>query len=335
MESNVQPLVSVVTPVYNGEKYLAECIESVLSQSYENWEYLIVNNCSTDGSPDIAKEYAKRDKRILVHHNTEFLPIIHNWNHALSLISSRSRYCKVVHADDWLFPNCISKMVRIAEEHPEVGIVGAHRLEGDTVAGKLPYPGNVVSGRDICNSTLKRDFSFGLPTALLIRSDLIRQRGRFYNEAYFHADKEACYDILQHCDFGFVHETLSYTRRHSTSQTMMYAQVNNTVIMENLGMLLKYGPIYLNPQEYAATLHSEAKSYYEFLGRSFFQLRGKDFWLYHWNSLRKIRFPFSVLQMGRAFVRISLSNVMNPRKAAEKALKSLGLRSGGDNVYET
>jgi glycosyltransferase involved in cell wall biosynthesis len=50
-----QPLVSVVTPVYNGAEYLRQCIESVLAQSYENWDYLIVNNCSKDRTLEIAQ----------------------------------------------------------------------------------------------------------------------------------------------------------------------------------------------------------------------------------------------------------------------------------------
>ena len=56
-----QPLVSVITPVYNGEEYLADCVESVLAQSYEKWEYVIVNNCSTDRTLEIAQEYEKKD----------------------------------------------------------------------------------------------------------------------------------------------------------------------------------------------------------------------------------------------------------------------------------
>jgi len=60
MKTHAQPLVSVLTPVYNGKEFLAECIERVLAQAYSNWEYIIVNNCSKDRTLEIALEYAKR-----------------------------------------------------------------------------------------------------------------------------------------------------------------------------------------------------------------------------------------------------------------------------------
>src|SRR5882724_7298074 len=64
MNNSSQPLISVVTPVYNGAEHLAECIESVLAQTYQNWDYTIVDNCSTDGSVEIARRYAAKDRRI-------------------------------------------------------------------------------------------------------------------------------------------------------------------------------------------------------------------------------------------------------------------------------
>ena len=62
MSATQQPLVSVVTPVYNGQRFLHECIESVLSQTYRNWEYVIVDNVSDDDTVRIAEEFAGRPR---------------------------------------------------------------------------------------------------------------------------------------------------------------------------------------------------------------------------------------------------------------------------------
>ena len=121
--STSEPFVSVVTPVYNCGPYIAECIESVLNQTYRNFEYLIVNNCSTDNTQEIANSYAQKDSRIRVSNNTEFVGVIANHNNAFNQMSHESKYCKVVSADDWLFAECVGKMVELAEAHPTVGIV--------------------------------------------------------------------------------------------------------------------------------------------------------------------------------------------------------------------
>lgn len=145
-----EPLVSVVTPVYNGDKFLAECIESILGQTYSNWEYVIVNNCSKDHTLAIAQRYAQQDSRIRIHDNTAFLDLMPNWNHAMRQIAPESSYCKVVHADDWLFPDCLARMVDVAEAHPAVGLVGAYCLYGKEVGlDGLAYPSTVVSGWEI------------------------------------------------------------------------------------------------------------------------------------------------------------------------------------------
>ena len=69
MSTSKQPLVSVVTPVYNGATDLAQCIESVLAQTFPHWEYIIVNNHSTDGTLEIAERFARMDERIHVYSN--------------------------------------------------------------------------------------------------------------------------------------------------------------------------------------------------------------------------------------------------------------------------
>src|SRR5262245_13568665 len=85
-----EPLVTVVTPVYNGARYLAECIESVLAQSYRNLEYVIVNNRSTDDTEAIALRYAERDARVRAVTNSEFVGVIQNHNIAFRQVSPAS-----------------------------------------------------------------------------------------------------------------------------------------------------------------------------------------------------------------------------------------------------
>jgi len=294
MNLKSKPLVSVVTPVYNTEKYLADCIESVLGQSYDHWEYVIVNNCSTDRSLEIAQHYAGQDDRIRIHNNSRFLNQMENWNHAMRQISAESQYCKVVHADDWLFPACLAQMVAVAEADPSVGMVGAYRLDEDQVnLDGLPYPSPAISGRNLCRSALLGGpYLFGSPTSLLIRSDLVRARPTFYNEANIHADKEVCYDLLQNSDFGFVHQVLTYTRRHNETTTTFIRRFE-TYRIGHLIILKKYGPIYLTPEEYERRLKQRIEAHYKFLGEKVFELKEKAFWRYHKNELEKLGFRFS------------------------------------------
>jgi glycosyltransferase involved in cell wall biosynthesis len=216
-----QPLVSIVTPLYNEAAHLSECIESVLAQTYQNWNYTIVNNCSTDGSIDIANRYAAKDSRIRVHNNQTFLRAFPNHNEALRQISPDSKYCKVVFADDWIFPECLERMVALAEENPSVGIVGAYVLEGTHITCEgLPHPSVCVSGQEICRQTfLERLHVFGSANSLLYRSDLVRSRDPFFDETDIHADTDTCFALLQLADLGFVHQVLTFTRVRPESLT--------------------------------------------------------------------------------------------------------------------
>ena len=315
MDFESQPLVSVVTPVYNTGKYLAECIESVVAQTYENWEYVIVNNCSTDRSLEIAQHYAERDARIRIHDNDRFLNQMQNWNHALRLISPQSKYCKVVHADDWLFPECIRRMVEVAEAYPSVGIVGAYRLDENRVnLDGLPYPSPVVSGREICRLTLLGDlYVFGSPTSLLIRSDFILGSETFYDESIIQADKKVCFDILQDADFGFVHQVLTYTRRHNESMTSAIHRFE-TRRLGRLIYLTKYGPTFLGEEEARQRFEQAMASYYSFLGRSVYERRGKEFWDYHKNGLEKLGRPLSRARL----VKAALLELLNLRDTVRR-----------------
>jgi glycosyltransferase involved in cell wall biosynthesis len=280
------PLVSVVTPVYNGAEFLPQCIESVLAQTHQDWDFTIVNNCSTDDTLSVCQKYAALDSRIRVVTNPSFLKIIENHNRAVSYVSPEAKYCKVLFADDWLFPNCLESLVANAEQHPSVGIVSSYALAADRVLWTgLPYPSHVVEGREICRRKLAGGPDvFGTPTAQLIRADQIRKRGELYNASNLHADTEACLNILQESDFGFVHQILSYSRpRPNSNET--FARSFDSHILGMLAIFLKYGPIYLDQDEYRFYLRKRLKEYHRVLAKNVLRFRSSAFWRFHKETL--------------------------------------------------
>lgn len=322
MKRSDQPLVSVITPVYNGAEYLAECIESVLGQSYQNWEYVIVDNCSTDETAQIAHSYAAKDPRIRVHENQEFLSAIANHNNALRQISPASKYCKIVFGDDWLFPECLAKMVALAEEYPSVGLVSAYALKGDKVAWDgLSYGSRFVPGREICRRHfLQKLHVFGSATTVLYRADLIRDRKSFYNTANIHADTEVCFDLLRTSDFGFVHQVLTFTRVRPASLREMSNKLQ-TDLPGTLHTLSVYGRSFLSEDEFQALLDRHVATYYRFLGKSWLLGRDKNFWSYHRKQLSKSQVGYSRLRLFEGIVAAGFRSMLSPADVLTNALR--------------
>ncbi|MBR5498055.1 MAG: glycosyltransferase family 2 protein [Clostridia bacterium] len=102
-------LVSIVLPVYNGEKYLKKSIDSIINQTYTNWELLILDDCSTDSTPLISNEYVKIDSRIKYYKNDINLRLPKNLNRGFSL--SKGNYLTWTSDDNIYLPNAIEKMV--------------------------------------------------------------------------------------------------------------------------------------------------------------------------------------------------------------------------------
>jgi glycosyltransferase involved in cell wall biosynthesis len=283
------PTVCVVTPVYNGEKYLGECIASVLKQDYRNFEYYIVNNCSTDGTLAIAEAYAAHDPRVKVFSNRSFVGAIANHNRAIDLVPPHCKYFKVVSADDWLMPECIRKMVHLAESYPSVSIVGSYQRSADSIKWRgVPPDVNVLSGRDAARlGLLYRIHVLGTPTSVLYRTDLIKRGRAFFPHPRSHADTSACYECLQHGDLGFVHEVLAVERVHPEqwSEAMYQVSAGCTAYLD---IMLQYGPLYLTPEEFKARKMQVFDSYYLGLGGHLLKLKGRSFWRFQRARLEEL-----------------------------------------------
>jgi glycosyltransferase involved in cell wall biosynthesis len=313
-----EPLVSIVTPFYNTDEYLAECIESVLAQTYQNFEYILVNNCSTDRSAEIAQSYAGKDHRIRFIHNNNFMTQIQNYNHALRQISSESKYCKIVQADDWIFPECISRMVDVADSNPSVGIVSAYRLQGRkvTLAGTC-YKKKILQGKEACREQMiyNRDY-FGSPTTVLIRSKIIFDRYPFYNENHIYEDTEACFEIMKQWDFGFVHQVLVYERIQDNSLSSDILQFDKGWMLGEFIRVKKYGPIYLGAEEFKKHFSKVKDSYFGFLAENVLSRNNKEFWEYHKKGFDSVGIKFSKFMLAKYIILELFDIIFNLKKTA-------------------
>jgi glycosyltransferase involved in cell wall biosynthesis len=284
-----QPFVSVVTPFYNTADYLRECIESVLAQTYPHYEYLLVDNQSTDGSASIAAEYAAKDKRIRVIRNKEFVGQVANYNGALRHVAAEARYVKMVQADDCILPDCLERMVAVAESHPTAAIISSYYLTGATVCGSgIEWPTECIPGRTASRLHLVEGrFLFGTPTTLMYRADLVAKRQPFYSESSAHEDSELCHEVLANADLGFVHQVLSFNRV-GNGGILTALETFHWQILDFYITLRKVGPLSLSREELADRIRVIRAEYLRMLGESVLLGRQPAFWAHHQNGLATI-----------------------------------------------
>lgn len=247
-----------------------------------------MDNCSTDGSSEVATNYVSQfPGKIRLVRTESFLSQVQNYNFALSCIAPNSKYCKIVQADDWIYADCLDRMVALAESDPSIGIVSSYRLRGNRVMGEgLPCTKSVISGADICRLHLTTAlFAFGSPTTTLYRSEIVRNNSPFYDEGTLHDDTDACYRVLRYWNFGFVHQVLSVSRVDNDS-IMSRARDFRWEYLDGFLQVCKFGPVYLKRDELAILLRDWKKLYYGFLARRLLSGGSRAFWQYHLSGLR-------------------------------------------------
>jgi glycosyltransferase involved in cell wall biosynthesis len=303
MPPSAKPLVSVLTPFHNTERYLAGAIESVLAQTYSNFEYILIDNCSTDRSGEIAKSYAARDSRIRFMRRDELVPQLRNYNLALRTISPESRYVKIVQADDAAFPRCLEEMVAVAEAHPTVGVVSSYRKVGNGVGPSgLPRERVFLTGREAGRLNLIEElFLFGSQTTVMMRADIVRAKDPFYHENRYFADSDVVYEIVAEHDFAFVHQVLTFSRVDKESIGGGFKRFG-ALMLDRLIRLKLYGASFLTPEEHDRYLTEHRAAYRRFFAEAWLRRREQAFWDFHRKGLAiagedidPSRFPKDVL----------------------------------------
>lgn len=179
---NNQPLVSVILPVYNAERFLRPAVESILKQTYQNLQIILINDCSTDSSLSILQEYAKQDSRVQVESNPQNLKLSKTLNRAISLASGK--YLARMDADDISAPARIEKQVAALEANPDVVVIGCDMSIIDEDGKAIGHRKYYATDEEI----RKRMFFFSpfSHPAIVIRSEALNKVGPYddkYNPA--------------------------------------------------------------------------------------------------------------------------------------------------------
>ncbi len=165
------PIVSVIMPVYNAERYLALAVESILGQSFNDYEFIIIDDFSIDNSYQILQDYARRDQRIRLFRNgrNQKLPKTLNFgiNRALG------KYIVRMDADDISLPERLAKQVEFMESHPEIGVCGTwYNVFNDDMGQLLHYEQKPITHEMILIYLNLLENPIGHPTVIIRREVL-------------------------------------------------------------------------------------------------------------------------------------------------------------------
>jgi glycosyltransferase involved in cell wall biosynthesis len=231
-----EPLVVIGVPVYNGEKYIIDALESIKIQTYKNFKCHIVNNASTDRTEQLVQEFVTSDPRFKLHSYNEFIDITGNWNRTVQYIDEETKYFKVVQADDVIFPDSLNCHVTLMEKYPGAGLASSYRMIGDRPKGYgLDYfKGNCWNGKEMLLKHLKNEASvIGSNTQNFYRVEHLKKLP-FYPEIFLrddlHFDNRLAYELMLISDLVFSFSITSLTRRQPDSATVTTGKKLNTLI---------------------------------------------------------------------------------------------------------
>ena len=146
------PLVSIVIPVYNRELYIEDAIRSAISQTYQNIEIIIVDNCSTDSTWDILNEWEKKDNRIKIFQNDSNIGPVLNWNECFRHASGE--YIKILWSDDWISHKFVEKCLSVFEKNTAFVLSGYQIVAKKMVLSEVVFKKNIYSVLEYLNNIL-------------------------------------------------------------------------------------------------------------------------------------------------------------------------------------
>jgi len=221
------PLVSIGIPTYNGARYLRESIDSVLAQTFRDFELVLIDDASADHSGAIGEAYARKDPRIQTIKNSKRLGLVGNFNRCVEL--TNGRHVCVWHQDDMMMPQNIERKVALLEANPQVGFVHSNVLMIDDRGKVLSEHWEADSRRDYVRGGREFFLRMAEPgrnyvccPSVLARRECYQKLGGFRSELYFACDLEMWMRLALYYDVACVGEPLVQFRRHRLSDSTRF-----------------------------------------------------------------------------------------------------------------
>lgn len=246
---NYEPLISIITLTYNHENYIAECIESVLCQTYENWEMIILDDASTDKTPFIVEEYAKKDKRIkFIRNEKNNGPTNLDVNYNTALKEAKGEWIGYLEGDDVFTKRSLEHRVKALNKLNPTELSNTVLVHGN--CGRIWMDSGILdlmynpykSYTEIMNNNpvgsalmiFLQGINFIPASTVLIKSESLKKIGGFKKDiqgALFVDYQTWCYLALEG-RFLFVDKILYFWRRHNKSVSMNYHKKLNEIDLE-------------------------------------------------------------------------------------------------------
>lgn len=211
------PLVSVVMPVWNAEKFIGAAIESVLAQTWGNFELLLVEDCPSDNTPAVVAAYAQKDSRLRVLKNDRNRGISYTTNRAIA--EAKGKYIALLDDDDLMTPWRLEIQVSYLEEHPEIDILGGctvNIFENGGLANRWYTPPRLG---EIHANLLLNMGGFANGTGMIRRDFIAKNRLRYRDNACGMQDMKFYMDASPFGRFDAIPDVLLYSRQHGGQET--------------------------------------------------------------------------------------------------------------------
>lgn len=217
--------VSILVPVYNVEPYLRQALDSILAQTFSDFELLLIDDGSTDRSGEIIEEYRRQDARIVaVHKKNEGVAL--TLNRGLSM--ARGDYIRRFDSDDTCLSTALEKQVHFLDEHPEISLVGtqiAFQSNRGKIAWHFRNPHNDYFAGEAIKIASANDFKRGCPiihATVLVRRSIMEEMGGYRTDFLTSEDIDLWLRIVERYPAAVLNDCSYFVRLHPTSATQKH-----------------------------------------------------------------------------------------------------------------